>query len=142
MRAGSRRSPFSVRIPSFGIKEITFYLDGHKLKTLKASQAKHGEFSLTINPSKLSLRGASGVAEDRHGRLRLRVDRPLGRLHPPAGGAGHAEVHRLRAGTGPGRRPLRDPTRRGPDSYIRRVRPRRGRSRSEGRPGLPGSGQR
>jgi hypothetical protein len=52
--SGSRRTPFNVRIPALGIKEITFYLDGHKLRTLKASQAKHGEFSLTINPSKLS----------------------------------------------------------------------------------------
>jgi uncharacterized repeat protein (TIGR01451 family) len=47
---GSRRKPFEVRIPSLGIKEITFYLDGRKLRTLKASQARNDEFSLTINP--------------------------------------------------------------------------------------------
>ena len=50
---GSKRGPFTVRIPSLGIKQITFLLDGKKIKTLKSSQAKGGKFSLRIDPSKL-----------------------------------------------------------------------------------------
>jgi len=52
--SGRRREPFKVRIRSAGIARITFYLDGPKLKTLKTAQAKKGEFSVTINPGKLS----------------------------------------------------------------------------------------
>jgi uncharacterized repeat protein (TIGR01451 family) len=51
---GPKRVKFTVHIGSLGIKKITFYLDGRKLKTLNASQAKNGVFSLTINPRKLS----------------------------------------------------------------------------------------
>jgi hypothetical protein len=51
---GHRRAPFKVWITSSGIAQITFYLDGHKLKTLKTAQAKKGDFSVTINPGKLS----------------------------------------------------------------------------------------
>jgi hypothetical protein len=43
-----------VRVSSAGIKQITFYLDGHKLKTLKQSQAKSGNFAIKIDPRKLS----------------------------------------------------------------------------------------
>ncbi len=52
--SGSKRKTFAVRIPALGIKEITFYLDGRKVKTLKASQASNGEFKVNINPGKLS----------------------------------------------------------------------------------------
>ena len=45
--------PFTVNISSLGIKQITFLLDGKKIKTLKSSQAKGGLFSLRIDPSKL-----------------------------------------------------------------------------------------
>ncbi len=51
---GSKRKPFAVHISSLGIKEITFYLDGKRIKTLKSSQAKNGEFKIEINPRKLS----------------------------------------------------------------------------------------
>ena len=51
---GSKRKPFAVHISALGIKEITFYLDGKRIKTLKSSQAKNGEFSLKINPQKLA----------------------------------------------------------------------------------------
>jgi hypothetical protein len=51
--AGSKRRPFRVHISALGIKEITFRLDGHKIKTLKSSQAKKGKFSLRIDPRKL-----------------------------------------------------------------------------------------
>ena len=50
---GSKRGPFTVSISSLGIKQITFLLDGKKIKTLKSSQAKGGQFSLRIDPSKL-----------------------------------------------------------------------------------------
>ena len=50
---GSKRGPFTVHISSLGIKQITFLLDGKKIKTLKSSQAKGGQFSLRIDPSKL-----------------------------------------------------------------------------------------
>jgi uncharacterized repeat protein (TIGR01451 family) len=51
--AGSKRKPFTVHISALGIKEITFYLDGRKIVGLTASQAKHGEFSVKIDPRKL-----------------------------------------------------------------------------------------
>jgi hypothetical protein len=51
--AGSKREPFTVHISAVGIKEITFLLDGHKVKTLNSSQAKNGQFSLRIDPRKL-----------------------------------------------------------------------------------------
>ena len=50
---GSKRRPFRVHISALGIKEITFLLDGHKIKTLKSSQAKKGQFSLRVNARKL-----------------------------------------------------------------------------------------
>jgi len=50
---GSKRGPFTVTISSLGIKQITFLLDGKKVKTLKSSQAKHNKFSLRIDPRKL-----------------------------------------------------------------------------------------
>ncbi len=52
--SGSKRKPFTIHVEALGIKEITFYLDGRKIKTLRASQAKHGEFTLTVKPGKLS----------------------------------------------------------------------------------------
>jgi hypothetical protein len=52
---GPKTKPFTVRITANGIKEITFYLGHKKLKTLKSSQAKHGEFTIKINPAKLSI---------------------------------------------------------------------------------------
>ena len=48
--SGSKRHPFTVHISSVGIKQITFYVDGHKVKSLKSSQARNGQFSLRINP--------------------------------------------------------------------------------------------
>jgi hypothetical protein len=43
-----------VQISSLGIKRISFYLDGHKLKTLDQSQAKGGRFTITLDSRKLS----------------------------------------------------------------------------------------
>jgi uncharacterized repeat protein (TIGR01451 family) len=52
--SGPKRGTFTVQASSIGIKQVTFYLDGRKLKTLKQSQAKRGEFTVKINPLKLS----------------------------------------------------------------------------------------
>jgi hypothetical protein len=52
---GPKTKPFTVRIAAKGLKQITFYLGHKKLKTLKSSQAKHGEFTIKINPTKLSI---------------------------------------------------------------------------------------
>jgi hypothetical protein len=51
---GPKRSPFTVRVSSAGVQQITFYLDGRKLKTLKHSQAKGGKFAIRIDPRPLS----------------------------------------------------------------------------------------
>ena len=51
--SGSKHTPFTAHISALGIKQITFYLDGHKLKTLTAAQASKGQFSVRIDPSKL-----------------------------------------------------------------------------------------
>jgi hypothetical protein len=50
---GVKRRTFKVSIRALGIEEITFYLDGRKLKTLKSAQAKHGRFTIKINPRRL-----------------------------------------------------------------------------------------
>jgi uncharacterized repeat protein (TIGR01451 family) len=50
---GSKRSPFTIHVPSLGIKEITFRLDGKKIKTLTSAQATNGQFTIHIDPRKL-----------------------------------------------------------------------------------------
>jgi hypothetical protein len=52
--SGPKRTTFALQISSLGIKRITFYLDGRKLKTLAQSQAKGGKFTIKINPRNLS----------------------------------------------------------------------------------------
>jgi hypothetical protein len=50
--AGPKRHKFTVKVSARGIKTITFYLDGRKVKTLNAPA--HGkDFSIKINPRKL-----------------------------------------------------------------------------------------
>jgi hypothetical protein len=61
--AGPKRKSFSVKTSARGIKLITFYLDGRKLETLKQSQARHGKFTIKINPLKLSLGAHKLVAK-------------------------------------------------------------------------------
>jgi hypothetical protein len=53
--SGSRSTPFTVRVPALGIREITFYLDGRPVKTTTAAHANKGRFELRINPSKLAV---------------------------------------------------------------------------------------
>ncbi len=50
--SGSRKKPFNVSVPSLGIKEITFYVDGKKLKTLTSAHAVKGQFVVAIDPRK------------------------------------------------------------------------------------------
>ena len=59
--SGPKQDVFTVEVSSTGIRQITFYLDGHKLSTLKQSQAKHRKFALKIDPRKLSF-GAHRVS--------------------------------------------------------------------------------
>jgi uncharacterized repeat protein (TIGR01451 family) len=51
--SGPQRRPFTVRVSSRGVKRITFYIDGHRVRTLQRSQAKGGQFSIKINPRRL-----------------------------------------------------------------------------------------
>ena len=51
---GPKRRPFKVSVDAAGIAQITFYLDGRRLRTLKSSQAKKGVFTVTIDPRKLA----------------------------------------------------------------------------------------
>ncbi len=55
--AGSKKKPFTAQISALGIKELTFYLDGKKIKTLQAGNAKNGVFSVKIDPRKLHYGG-------------------------------------------------------------------------------------
>jgi uncharacterized repeat protein (TIGR01451 family) len=52
--SGPKREAFTLQVSSLGVKQITFYLDGRKLKTLEQSQAKRGKFTIKINPRNLS----------------------------------------------------------------------------------------
>ncbi len=52
--AGGTHKSFVVHVGSAGIRQVTFYLDGYKLKTLKASQARRGQFALTIDAWRLT----------------------------------------------------------------------------------------
>ncbi len=51
--SGVKRKPFKVSISAVGIAKALFYIDGRHIKTLKASQARHGRFTITIDPGKL-----------------------------------------------------------------------------------------
>jgi hypothetical protein len=50
---GSERRPFVASVGSFGVRQVTFYLDGRKIATVK--KAKHGKFSVRINPQHLKV---------------------------------------------------------------------------------------
>jgi hypothetical protein len=52
--SGPKSGKFTARVNSAGIKQITFYLDGRKLKTLRSGQARRGSYSITINPRTLA----------------------------------------------------------------------------------------
>jgi hypothetical protein len=52
---GCVRSSFHVSIKATGVQSVTYYLDGHKLKTLTAKNAHKGRLSIVIDPAKLKL---------------------------------------------------------------------------------------
>jgi hypothetical protein len=50
---GCFRGDFHVSVRSAGVASVTFYLDGHKLRTLTAKNARKGLLSLTVDPARL-----------------------------------------------------------------------------------------
>ncbi len=52
---GCVRGAFVASLRSAGVKSVTFYLDGHKLKTLTARNARKGKLSISINTSRLKI---------------------------------------------------------------------------------------
>ncbi len=58
---GPKRKPFTVSVASTNVKRITFYLDGRVLAKLTSASAKHGLFTVRINPAKLAI-GAHRVS--------------------------------------------------------------------------------
>jgi hypothetical protein len=55
--SGPRNGTVTLHISAADVKQVTFYLDGRKLKTLKHSQARGGKFTLTLDVRKLSYGG-------------------------------------------------------------------------------------
>jgi hypothetical protein len=52
--SGPKLTAFTLKVISRGIQQISFYLDGRKLKTLTQRQAKAGKFAIRIDPRLLS----------------------------------------------------------------------------------------
>jgi len=52
---GCVRPSISVKLKSAGVASATFYLDGHRLKTLTAHNAHRGQLTLVLNAAKLSV---------------------------------------------------------------------------------------
>ena len=52
---GCVRKSFHVSIRSAGVQSVTFYMDGHKLKTLTAKNARKGLLTIEINPATLKV---------------------------------------------------------------------------------------
>lgn len=52
---GCVRASFRVSIKAAGVRSVTFYIDGHKLRTLSAKNARKGRLSIQIDPSQLSV---------------------------------------------------------------------------------------
>jgi hypothetical protein len=46
-----------VQVTSRDIRQVTFYLDGRKLRKLVQSEARGGKYTITINPRKLAYGG-------------------------------------------------------------------------------------
>src|SRR5256885_6383138 len=52
--SGTKRKPFTVRVAGIGeLKQVSLYLDGRKLNTLRHAQLKSGRFSVRIDPHRL-----------------------------------------------------------------------------------------
>jgi hypothetical protein len=52
---GCVRTSFVASLKAAGVASVTFYLDGHKLKTLSAKNAHGGKLSISINVTKLGV---------------------------------------------------------------------------------------
>lgn len=52
---GCVRTSFRVSIKSAGVRSVSFYLDGHRLRTLSAKSARKGRLSIQVDPSLLSV---------------------------------------------------------------------------------------
>jgi hypothetical protein len=50
---GCMRGRFAASLRSTGVRSVTFYMDGHKLKTLTARNARKGQLTITVDASKL-----------------------------------------------------------------------------------------
>ena len=50
---GCVRNRFRARVKATGVASISFYLDGRKLKTLRAKNAHNGLLAITVNTAKL-----------------------------------------------------------------------------------------
>ena len=55
--SGSKSTTFVVQVTSRDIRQVTFYLDGRKLRKLVQSEARGGKYTITINPRKLAYGG-------------------------------------------------------------------------------------
>ena len=51
---GPQRGTFSVWMSARGLAQVTFYLDGRKLATLKHAQARHGVFKVLVHAGRLA----------------------------------------------------------------------------------------
>jgi hypothetical protein len=52
---GCVRASFRVSIRATGVRGVSFYMDGHRLKTMTARDARHGRLTLRIDPTRLSV---------------------------------------------------------------------------------------
>ncbi len=52
---GCVRASFRVSIRASGVRSVSFYMDGHKLKTLSAKNARKGRLTLLIDPTALGI---------------------------------------------------------------------------------------
>ncbi len=95
--SGAKHSAFTVHMSALGIKQITFYLDGHKLKTLTAAQAQKGQFNVRIDPAKLHYGAHKVSVTTVMSESVCPAIARVGRVRAPAAGGGQAQVHRLRS---------------------------------------------
>ncbi len=51
--SGCVRASFHVSIRAVGVRSVSFYLDGHRLATLRARNARKGRLTLSVDPSQL-----------------------------------------------------------------------------------------
>ncbi|HEY4997008.1 MAG TPA: hypothetical protein VII03_03365, partial [Solirubrobacteraceae bacterium] len=52
---GCVRASFNVSVRAAGVRSVSFYIDGHKLGTLSAKNARKGRLTYRIDPSRLAV---------------------------------------------------------------------------------------